>query len=242
MPTSSRNCLITMSFLLFISRKNQNVLIEKSSTDSTTTTMAFLVGLWTSDVDWMVRYGLANWGVAVDVWWTIYEVSRFYSIRLPILKVVKLKKTKNHWKNLLIILRLTSLNSSTKISRPQSRTVPAGKISAFCKIFKIALLMLSTVGEAWNKWFFLHRKKVRGEKRARHHTFRRNRRARHLSNQHIVSPPYRVPVYAGLFMVEVNSQRINYVIINHSPMIYCLDYCLIKLNGDVCRQRTHTMA
>lgn len=61
---------------------------------------------------------------------------------------------------------------------------------------------------------------------------------RHLSNQHIVLPAIDrvcVSLASSLRLVcsptrrLVNSERINYVIINHIRMIYCVDYCLIKL-------------
>jgi hypothetical protein len=63
----------------------------------------------------------------------------------------------------------------------------------------------------------------------------RNIGSRHLSNQHIVS----AASMPRLFMILVNIQRINYVIINHVDMIYCVDYCLIKLKTMSVGERTH---
>ena len=66
--------------------------------------------------------------------------------------------------------------------------------------------------------------------------FSQNIEVCHLSNQHIVF----AASMPRLFMILVNIQRINYVIINHFLMIYCVDYCLIKLKTISVGERTHT--
>lgn len=45
----------------------------------------------------------------------------------------------------------------------------------------------------------------------------------------------------SLFMILVNSKRINYVIINQVRLIYCVDYCLIKLKTMSVGKGTHTI-
>lgn len=54
----------------------------------------------------------------------------------------------------------------------------------------------------------------------------------HLSNQHIVFPA--LMCIHVVYDTLVNSKPINYVIINHIQMIYCVDYCLIKLKTMRC--------
>lgn len=61
---------------------------------------------------------------------------------------------------------------------------------------------------------------------------------RHLSNQHIVFPA--LMCVHVVYDTLVNSKRINYVIINHIPMIYFMPN-KIKNDAMSVGERTHTM-